>query len=94
LIAFPLVIDYKILYTEITNYEVSKTEHALILDLTKSPEKPKYDDLIKFDSHEIVECYNDSTKFFMKKEKSFYGVTVTSKVVWSKPPYKYYYGNE
>lgn len=91
LVMLPLLLEYKKEYIEIQNYNVVKNDHNIIIDLENSPQKNDvYIKIVKFNSHEIVETYNDSVKFYIEKGKSFYNMQTTTNVVWSKPPYKYY----
>lgn len=97
LIIMPLCKDYKTNYIELTNYQVLKSPHAIILDVTNCPQKLglsiDYNKLIKFDNHELVEIYNDSIKFYIEETRSFYHLLMDRKIVWANPEYKFYYNN-
>ena len=73
----------------IVNAEVIFNENAVIMDLANSPQA-KYQTLFKLDKYKSVMEIGDSTRFFMKLEKSFYGAILTRDLVWSNPPYNIY----
>ncbi len=76
--------------TEITNYQISKNNFSYVLDMRESPEvKTPY--FISFDTYRFFSEFNDSTKFFVEKERSYYRVILNSNIVWSNPPYKDFY---
>ena len=86
----PILAKYKTINTKLTHYEVFIDNHVLILDASNSPEdKPEI--FMKFYNHELVETYNDSIKFMVVTNRSFYGLMIDRKIGWSKPPYDWVY---
>jgi len=92
LIMIPLVRSYKIEYREITNYQILKSNDAVIVDLTNSNAKISdlSNKLIKYNSYRAVTEFQDSTKIFERIERAFYGNAVLRTYTWSNPPYKFY----
>lgn len=92
LIMIPLVKNYKVDYREITNYQILKSEDAVIVDLTNSNAKISdlSNKLIKYNSYRAVTEFQDSTKIFERIERAFYGNAVLRTYTWSNPPYKYF----
>ncbi len=98
-ILVPLLKDYKTDYIELTNYKILKNEHSLVLDLSESSEainnlSLRYSSAKIFRDHELVETPTDSIKFFLEKQKSFYGLTMSTQIVWSKYPFNTYHREE
>lgn len=92
LIMIPLVRTYKIDYREITNYQILKSEDAVVIDLTNSNAKISdlSNKLIKYNSYRAVTEFQDSTKIFERIERAFYGNAVLRTYTWSNPPYKFF----
>ena len=89
LVVVPLAVEEYSEYEELHNYSIVHNDHAVIIDISNSPQD-YYPHLFKFDRHLSVTEIGDSTKYFLERERSFYGVTVTKHVVWSNPPYQNY----
>lgn len=88
LIIIPMVSLAKTEKIEITNHLIIKNSVAVVLDLTNSPEYESiYNILVKFDTYKAVTEIGDSTKYFILRKKSFYGIEINKEVVWSNPPY-------
>jgi hypothetical protein len=75
---------------EITNYQINKTNFSYVLDMRESP-NVHYSYFTSFDTQRFFSEFNDSTKFFVETERSFYGIPLESNIVWSNPPYDTYY---
>lgn len=88
----PITTPYKTTCEQIYGYNIIKSSDAIILDLTNSSIHKLYKTmpLIKYSSYSIVTSYSDSTRFYLKHEKSFYGVSLDKYIVWSNPPYSQY----
>lgn len=66
-----------------------KGDDEIVIDLINSPQK-EYNRLFIFDKYKSVTEINDSTKFYIVKEKSLYGINMNNYVVWSNPLYEIY----
>jgi hypothetical protein len=89
LVLIPLLRPYKVEYKEITNYQILKSNNAIVIDLTNSNAKMS-DKLIKYNSYRAVTEFGDSTKVFEGIERGFYGDVLLRFYVWTNPPYNFY----
>ena len=89
IVVVPLATHDHYEYIEIENATVIRTENSVVIDLVNS-EQNIYPSLFKFDRYQSVMDINDSTKYYLRISKSFYGVTQNSQVLWINPPYEIY----
>lgn len=83
LIMIPLMIPDKTEITEITaDVRLIYDPHQVIIDLTTCDDW-SYSDLKSFSSHKAVELIDSTTKIYLIKEKSFYGLDIHSRLGWS-----------
>lgn len=86
----------KYTYKEISQekYTVITNKDLVIIQLKTTIDdgwNAKINEFVKFGSYNIVTQFSDSTKFFIKFDKSFYGITLDKFIVWSNPPYTEYF---
>jgi len=92
LVLIPLLRTVNTEYVEMHNCIILKSNDAVIIDLTNSPDSwTTFETLKKFNTYKAVMEFSDSTKIFREIDRSFYHVPVNNRVVWSNPPYKDFY---
>jgi hypothetical protein len=89
LLMVPLLVPVKTERIEIIDYVLVRSSESVILDLDNF-KYAKYDRFHAFDSYKAVTEINDSTKFYLIRDKTFYQAPISSYNAWSNPPYDQY----